>query len=204
MNAVLNSPLPRAVNEQAITALFTEARTQNGWLPTPVPDATLRRLYDVVRAGPTAQNCQPMRLVFLRTHEAKARLIPALSTGNVEKTRQAPVTMIVGWDTQFFELMPTLWHRPEARDTFANNPALADSTALRNATLQGGYLILAARALGLDCGPMSGFDAAKVNAEFFGDGRWRANFLCNLGHGDPGLLFGRQRRLDFDEACELL
>ena len=184
--------------------LFTEGRTQNGWLPKLVPNAQLTRLYDLVRMGPTSMNCQPMRLVFLTSAAQQQRLMPALSPGNVEKTRQAPVTAIVAYDTRFYENFPTIWHRPEARDMFAGDEMLAKATAFRNSSIQGGYLILAARALGLDCGPMSGFDIAKVDNEFFPDGRWTANFLCNLGYGDHSKLFGRQRRLDFDEACILL
>ncbi|MEO5771679.1 MAG: malonic semialdehyde reductase [Burkholderiaceae bacterium] len=188
----------------AIAQLFTDARTHNGWLAKPVPGETLKRLYEMVRMGPTSMNCQPMRLVFVVSAEGKEHLRPALNPTNVDKTMQAPVTVIVAYDTRFYDLMPTIWHRPAARDTFAENETLARSTAIRNGSMQGGYLILAARALGLDCGPMSGFNIAKVDAEFFPDGRWTANFLCNLGYGDAGKLHDRQRRLDFDEACRVL
>lgn len=184
--------------------IFLDARTQNGWLDKPVSDDLLHELYDILKMGPTSMNTQPMRLVFLRTKEAKQRLAPALSPTNLDKTMAAPVTAIVARDTKFYEYMPEIWHKPEARETFANNAPLAQATAQRNATLQGAYLIIAARALGLDCGPMSGFDAAKVNAEFFPDGRCQADFLCNLGYGDASKLFDRQPRHPFERACQLL
>ena len=184
--------------------MFTGARSQNGWLPEPLPEETLRALYDVVRSGPTSMNCQPMRLVFLTTEAARDRLMPALLPGNVDKTRSAPVTVIVAYDARFYEEFPKIWHNPAAGELYAGNAALAETTAVRNGSMQGGYLILAARALGLDCGPMSGFNLDKVNAEFFPDGRWRANFLCNLGRGDSAKLMQRQPRLPFDEACQVL
>lgn len=192
------------LDDGALDLIFRNARTQNGWTNEPVPDELLRKIYDLAKTGPTSMNCQPARFVFLRTPEAKERLLPALMPGNVEKTRQAPVTVIIATDMQFYENMPTIWHGEGARERFAGNKGLADATALRNATLGGAYFMMAARALGLDCGPMSGFDAAKVNAEFFPDGRCQVNFLCNLGKGNPALLFDRNRRLDFDEACQLL
>jgi 3-hydroxypropanoate dehydrogenase len=190
----------------ALDVLFLQARTQNGWLPTPVGDDQLRRIYAIMRMGPTSANSSPARLLFLRTPEAKARLLPALSPGNVDKTRQAPVTAIIGYDTRFFEWMPTrlFAHRPEMAEAFAGNPAHAQTTAFRNGTLQGAYFMLAARAVGLDVGGMSGFDNAKVDAEFFPDGRVRSNFLCNLGHGDPSKVMQRLPRLEFEEACRLL
>jgi 3-hydroxypropanoate dehydrogenase len=186
--------------------LFVKARTQNGWLPTPVSDDELRRIYEITKLGPTCANSLPARFVFLRTAEAKARLLPALSPGNVDKTRQAPVTVIIGYDTRFFEWMAkkTFTHRPDMSDNYARNAALAEITAFRNGTLQGAYFMLAARAVGLDVGGMSGFDNAKVDAEFFPDGRIRSNFLCNLGHGDPAKVLPKLPRLDFDEACTLL
>ena len=186
--------------------LFLRARTQNGWLPTPVSEDELRRLWDIVKMGPTSANSLPARCVFLRTPAAKARLLPALSPGNVDKTKQAPVTAIIGYDTRFFEWMPkkTFTHRPDMAENYAKNPALAEITAFRNGTLQGAYFLLAARAIGLDVGGMSGFDNAKVDAEFFPDGRIKSNFLCNLGHGDPGKVLPKLPRLDFDEACTLL
>jgi 3-hydroxypropanoate dehydrogenase len=154
--------------------------------------------------GPTSANATPGRFVFLTTEEGKNRLLPALAPGNVEKTRSAPVTAVIAWDTEFYELLPRLFPQAKMRDYFAGNQALIEETGLRNGSLQGAYFILAARALGLDCGPMSGFDAAKVNAEFFGDGKWKVNFLCNLGYGDHSKLYPRNPRLDFEEACLVL
>ena len=186
--------------------LFLAARTQNGWLPTPVTDAELQRVYDILKHGPTSANSSPARFVFLRTPEAKARLLPALSSGNVDKTRQAPVTVIIGYDTRFYEWLPTklFAHRPEMADNYTKNAGLAEVTAFRNGTLQGAYFMLAARAVGLDVGGMSGFDNAKVDAEFFPDGRVKSNFLCNVGHGDPAKVLAKLPRLDFEEACSLL
>jgi 3-hydroxypropanoate dehydrogenase len=192
------------VDDAAFDVLFRNARTQNGFLPKPLPDDLLRRIYDVAKFGPTSMNTQPMRVVFLRTAPAKERLVPALSPGNVDKVRQAPVTAIIATDSRFYDNMPTVWHGDGAKEMFAGNLPMADATATRNSTLQGAYLMLAARGLGVDCGPMSGFDPAKVNAEFFADGRFKVNFLCNFGYGDPSKLFDRNRRLGFDEACSLL
>jgi 3-hydroxypropanoate dehydrogenase len=193
------------IDEASLKLLLTEARTQNGWLPTPVSEAELRRIYDIVKMGPTSTNSCPARFVFLRTPEAKARLLPALSPGNVEKTKQAPVTAIIGWDTRFWELLPKLFpHRPEMKDNFSNNAPFAHATAFRNSSLQGAYFMIAARACGLDVGGMSGFDNAKVDAEFFPDGRVKSNFLCNIGHGDPSKVLPKLPRLDFEEACTLL
>jgi 3-hydroxypropanoate dehydrogenase len=193
------------LDDAALDTLFRKARTQNGWLPTPVSDAELRAIYDVMKWGPTSANCCPARLLLLRTPEAKARLLPALSPGNVDKTKAAPVTAIIGYDTRFYELMVKLFpHRPDMADNFKNNPTLAQITAFRNGTLQGAYFMLAARAVGLDIGGMSGFDNAKVDAEFFPDGRVKSNFLCNVGHGDPSKVLPRLPRLDFEEACTLL
>ncbi|MBX6317380.1 malonic semialdehyde reductase [Pigmentiphaga sp.] len=193
-----------AISQEALDQIFLTARTQNGWLDKPVSDDLLRQIYEIAKMGPTSMNCQPMRVVFLRTPEAKARLIPALSPGNVDKVKAAPVTAIIATDTRFYEYMPQVWHREGAKEMFEGNPALASATATRNGTLQGAYFIIAARALGLDCGPMSGFDAAKVNAEFFPDGRLTANFICSLGYGDPAKLFDRQPRLTFEQAATLL
>jgi 3-hydroxypropanoate dehydrogenase len=194
------------VDPAALNVLLLEARTQNGWLPTPVSDEQLRRIYDIMKMGPTSANSSPARIVFLRTPEAKTRLLPALSPGNVDKTRQAPVTAIIAYDTRFFEWLPKklFAHRPEMADNYAKNATLAETTAFRNGTLQGAYFMLAARAVGLDVGGMSGFDNAKVDAEFFPDGRFKSNFLCNVGHGDPTKVMQRLPRLDFDEACTLL
>ena len=192
--------------QQALDQLFLTARTQNGWLPTPVTDDQLREVYDIMKMGPTSANTCPARLVFLRTPEAKARLLPALTPGNVDKTRAAPVTAIIGYDTRFFEWMPKklFTHRPDMAENYAKNSALAEITAFRNGTLQGAYFMLAVRAVGLDVGGMSGFDNAKVDAEFFPDGRVKSNFLCNVGHGDSSKVLPKLPRLDFDEACTLL
>ncbi len=191
------------LNEAAIGQLFEDARSHNGWRETPVPVATLRELYRIATLGPTAFNCQPMRVVFVTSHEGKQRLVPALKPNNVAKTLAAPVTAIVACDTRFFEQLPRLSHNPAAKDLFTGNASLASTTAMRNGSLQGAYLMIAARALGLDCGPMSGYDAAVLDAEFFPDGQWKSNFLCSLGQGDPSKLFTRLPRLSFDEACQL-
>jgi len=192
------------ISDSALNQLFREARTHTAWLPKAVPLQVLREVYELAKMGPTSANATPGRFVFLTTEEGKNRLLPALAPGNVEKTRSAPVTAVIAWDTEFYELLPRLFPQAKMRDYFVGNQALIEETGLRNASLQGAYFILAARALGLDCGPMSGFDAAKVNAEFFGDGKWKVNFLCNLGYGDHSKLFPRNPRLDFEEACLVL
>jgi len=202
----MHSPL----NDEALDTLFRQARTHNVWLERPVSDDLLRQLYDLMKFGPTSSNTCPARILFLRTPEAKERLAPALSPGNLEKTMLAPVTAILAYDLKFYEQMPKLApHNPAARGWFANLPRLIEPTAFRSGSLQGGYFILAARSLGLDCGPMSGFDNAKVDAEFFSapDGAFlevKSNFLCNLGYGDETKLFPRNPRLSFEEACRLL
>jgi 3-hydroxypropanoate dehydrogenase len=205
----MNTPL----NSEALDTLFRQARTHNVWLDKPVSDDLLRHLYDVMKFGPTSANSNPARILFLRTREAKQRLLPALSPTNADKTMQAPVTAILAYDLQFFEETPKLFpNNPKMREMFANSPQLAEITAFRNASLQGGYFILAARSLGFDCGPMSGFDNAKVDAEFFSSAagnpaafhQVKSNFLCNLGYGDASKLFPRNPRLAFDEACRLL
>jgi 3-hydroxypropanoate dehydrogenase len=188
----------------AIDQLFRNARTHNEWLPKRVPADLLRQVYDLARFGPTSANGSPARFVFLTSPEAKERLRPSLSAGNLDKTMAAPVTVIIAYDTEFHEKLPKLFPHKDMRSIFADKAALIEQTAFRNSSLQGGYFILAARALGLDCGPMSGFDTAKVNAEFFPDGKWKANFLCNLGYGDPSKLLPRSPRLSFEEACVIL
>jgi 3-hydroxypropanoate dehydrogenase len=191
--------------DDAIAILFTDARTHAAWLDRPVDDATLRRVYDLSKLGPTGANTQPLRAVFVKSAAAKARLKPALAPLNVDKTMAAPVTVIVAFDTAFFEKMPKLFPaRPELRDAIAARPAdVRDRQAYQSATLQAGYLILAARTLGLDCGPMGGFDTAKVDAEFFPDGKWRSTLLVNLGYGDATKLHPRLPRLEFVEACRI-
>ena len=191
-------------SDVALNQLFREARTHTAWLPKAVPVQLLKEIYELARMGPTSANGSPGRFVFLTTEAAKNRLLPALAPGNVEKTRSAPVNTIIAWDTEFHELLPRLFPQSQMRGYFVGNQALIDETAFRNGSLQGAYFILAARAFGLDCGPMSGFDAAKVNAEFFPDGKWKANFLCNLGYGDHSKLNPRNPRLSFEEACRVL
>ena len=194
------------VNDHCMDVLLRKARTQNGWLPTPVSDDQLRAIYDLLKDGPTSANSSPARFLFLRTPEAKARLLPALSAGNLEKTKQAPVTVIIGYDPRFWEYLPTklFTHRPEMADPYKASPTLAETVAFRNGTLQGAYFMLAARALGLEVGGMSGFDNKKVDAEFFPDGRIKSNFLCNIGHGDPAKVLPKLPRFSFEEACTLL
>jgi 3-hydroxypropanoate dehydrogenase len=207
------------LNDEALDILFRKARTQNGWLDKPVSDELLHKLYDLMKWAPTSANSSPARILFLRTREAKERLRPAVSPNNLEKTMAAPVTAIIAHDMNFYEKLPKLFpHNPAARDWFSNSPELAEVTAFRNGTLQGAYLILAARSLGLDCGPMSGFNNAKVDEEFFPvakktvaseedvfpTSRLKSNFLCNLGYGDASKVFPRSPRLDFNEACKLL
>ncbi len=196
---------PRAaLTREALDQIFREARTYSAWLPKAVAVEKLREIYELARMGPTSANSSPARFVFVATEAAKARLLPAVSQGNVEKTKTAPVTVIVAWDTEFYEKLPKLFPHADMRSIFAGNKGLSDENAFRNGSIEGGYLILAARALGLDCGPMSGFDKAKVNAEFFPDGKWTVNFLCNLGYGDRSKLFPRGPRLEFDEVCRVL
>ena len=195
------------IDDRALDALFRNARTANGFLDKSVTDEQLRALYDLMKLGPTAANGQPARLVFLRSAAAKERLRPALSAGNLDKTLAAPVCSIVAYDTQFHEHLPKVFpHNATAKSWFEGdaNKAARETSAFRNGSLQGGYFILAARAVGLDCGPMSGFNNAKVDEEFFPDGRLRSNFLCTLGTIDPAKTFGRLPRLGFEEACQLL
>lgn len=192
------------IDGHSLDVLFRTARTHNGWQDKKVPESLLRAVFDLAKMPPTSANCSPMRLVFVTTPEGKARLKPALSQGNLEKTMAAPVTAIVANDTRFYDELPKLFPHADARSWFTGSEQLATITAMRNGTLQGAYLILAARALGLDCGPMSGFDNGKVDAEFFPDGRFKSNFLCNLGYGDPAKLFSRSPRFAFDEICRIV
>jgi len=183
--------------------LFDQARSHNGFTNEPVPESTLRRLWDLTKWGPTSANSSPARIVFVVSPGAKERLLACMSPGNVEKTRQAPVSAVIGMDMAFYEHLPKLFPHAEAKPWFAGKLELIASTAMRNSSLQGGYFILAARALGLDCGPMSGFDAAKVDAAFWAGTAVRTNFICNLGHGDPSKLYRRSPRLSFEEACRI-
>jgi 3-hydroxypropanoate dehydrogenase len=208
-----------ALADDALDQLFREARTYSAWVNQPVSDETLHNLYDLLKWGPTSANGSPARFVFLRSRQAKERLRPSLSPGNVEKTMTAPVTVIVAYDLLFYDKLPKLWpHNPAMRKLFGETPQLVEVTAKRNSSLQGAYLMIAARALGLDCGPMSGFDNARLDEEFFGAGKEcegceqeffpaghvKSNFLCNLGYGDSAGLHPRAPRLEFKEACTLL
>ena len=190
--------------DDGLDLIFREARTQNAWTDQPVGEVLLEAVYDLAKWGPTSANCSPMRVIFVVGKEAKERLRPCLIPGNVDKTMAAPATAIVAYDTRFHEHLPKLFPHTDAKSWFDGNDALIEQTAFRNSSLQGAYLMIAARALGLDCGPMSGFDAAKLNAEFFPDGRFKANFLCNIGHGDSEGLFPRSPRFDFDDVCQIL
>lgn len=193
-----------ALNITVLDQLFLQARSHNAWLNQPVPDAVLQQLYDTLKQGPTSSNCCPARFVFVRSAEAKQLLLPALKGHNGEKMLQAPVTAIVAFDSRFFEFLPELFPAYDAAAPYRDNPQAAHTAALRNSSLQGAYLMLAARALGLDCGPMSGFDPVRVDAAFFADGRWKSNFLCSLGYGDASKLRPVGLRLTFEQACLLV
>ncbi|MFO1162407.1 MAG: malonic semialdehyde reductase [Reyranellaceae bacterium] len=195
------------LDNQSLDKILRNARTHNVWLPKRVTDQQLREIYDILKWGPTSVNSQPGRIIFVRTPEGKEKLKPALSPGNLDKTMAAPVTAIIAYDTQFYEHLPNNFpHNPAAIDLFkgAGKEELARTTAIRNGTLQGAYLIIAARALGLDCGAMSGFNNAVVDQAFFPDGRFKSNFLCNIGYGDHSKLFNRSPRLSFEQACTLM
>jgi len=192
------------LNDIALDILFRNARTQNGYLPTAVSDEQLQAVYDLAKWGPTSANCSPMRIVFVRTEEAKARLLPLLLASNRSKGSEAPVTALIAQDLKFYEQLPRLFPHTDARAWFVGNDALIESTAFRNSSLQGAYFMLAARACGLDCGPMSGFDADGLNREFFADSTFKINFICTLGEGDPAKVFARSPRLQFSEACQLI
>ena len=183
--------------------LFTEARTQNGYLDTAVPDSQLQALYELLKWGPTSANCSPARFIFVRSADAKARLADCVSPGNQPKVREAPATVIIGMDMAFFEKLPQLFPHTDARAWFIGKPQMIADTALRNSSLQGAYLIMAARTLGLGCGPMSGFDAAKVDAAFWAGSSVKTNFICTLGHGNPAKVLSRSPRLTFEQACQL-
>ena len=196
----VKTPIAQACLDQ----LFFKARTANGFTNQAVPLALLQQAYDIAKMGATSMNTQPTRYVFLNSPESRARLLPAMSPGNVDKTRDAPVTVIVATDTRFYEHMPQVWHGAGAQEMFEADLPMAQATATRNGTLGAAYFMIAARAVGLDCGPMSGVDLAKVNAEFFADGRLQTNFLINLGYGDDSKLFDRNPRLAFEQACTVL
>ncbi len=191
------------INDTGLDVLFREARTHNLWRQGEVSNDMLERIWNLAKMGPTSANCSPARIVFVRSPDAKERLRPCLAEGNIEKTMTAPVTAIFGNDMAFYERLPELFPHADARSWFAGNDALIEATANRNGTLQGAYFMLAARAMGLDCGPMSGFDHDKIDAEFFSDTSVRSNFICNLGIGDDETLFPRAPRLAFDDACRV-
>lgn len=195
----------KILEDQALDTLFREARTHNKWQDRDVSETLIKAVYDLMKYGPTAANSCPARFVFVKTPEAKEKLKPYLDAGNVAKTMAAPVTAIIAYDIKFYDQLPKLFpHEPGARDWFAGKDQKIAESALRNGSLQGAYLIMAARSLGLDCGPMSGFNAEGINKAFFADGQYRVNFLCSIGYGDPSVLFPRSPRLSFDEACEVI
>jgi 3-hydroxypropanoate dehydrogenase len=196
--------MQHAANDEALDTIFRTARSQNKWLDKPVSNALLMAIYDLMRFGPTSANCSPARIVFLASKDSKQRLKPHLSPNNVEKSMTAPAVAVIGYDLDFPIHMPKLFpHNPGAKDWF-NEPVLREQVAFRNGTLQGGYFIIAARALGLDCGPMSGFNNAAVDMEFFAGTNVKSNFICGVGYGDPSGVFARSPRLEFDEACKIL
>lgn len=193
------------LGDEALDVIFREARTHNAWQDKPVSDALLKELYDLMKWGPTSANMSPARIVFVKSKEAKEKLAPALMEGNRAKTLQAPVTAIIGYDVKFYERLPELFpHAPDAKTWFNWSDEWAEMNAFRNGSLQGAYFMIAARSLGLDCGPMSGFDMNKVDELFFAGTSVKSNFLCNLGYGDPAGLFERSPRLPFDDACSIV
>ena len=192
------------LNDAGLDLLFRDARTQNDWQDQDVSDVLLQAIFDLAKMGPTSANCSPLRVLFLKSKDAKEKLRPALTEGNLAKTMAAPVTAVIGYDLDFYEHLPKLFPHTDARSWFVGQEEKIESTAFRNGSLQGAYFIIAARALGLDCGPMSGFDNAKVDAAFFAGTRIKSNFLCSLGYGDPKGLFPRSPRFEFDEACKIL
>jgi 3-hydroxypropanoate dehydrogenase len=192
------------IEQRAMAQLFTEARTHNSWQSKPVSDEKLKQLYDLFKFAPTSVNCNPAKILFVKSPEVKERLVACVSPGNVDKTRDAPVTAIIGMNLDFYESLPTLFPHMDAKSWFVGKDEFIESTAFRNSSLQGAYLIMATRALGLDCGAMSGFDADKLNAEFFPDGRVKVNFLLNIGYGNSASLMPRHPRPSFAEACKIL
>ncbi len=193
-----------AIPDEALDQLFRTARTQNKWQAKPVSPTLLHALYDLLRMGPTSANCSPARFVFVTTDKGRERLKPHLLPSNVSKVMTAPVTVIIGHDLAFYEKLPELFPHTDAKSWFVGNDQLIQTTAFRNGTLQGAYLMMAARSLGLDCGPMSGFNNAGVDQEFFANSTVKSNFICGLGYGDPSGVFARSPRLPFDEACQIV
>lgn len=200
MSAEIDRPV---LDDAGLDLIFREARTHNAWQDREVPDSLLQRAYDLAKMAPTSANCQPMRVVFVRSPDAKEKLRPALMGGNVDKTMAAPATAIVAYDSEFYEELPRLFPHTDARSWFAGKPKMAETNAFRNGSLQGAYLLLALRAVGLDCGPMSGFSNAKVDEAFFDGTSWKSNFLINIGYGDPSVLHPRGPRPAFEEFCRI-
>lgn len=198
------SQTKRPLSAKALNQLFLEARTYNHWLPKSVPTSLLVRLADALKMAPTSANCSPARIVFVKGKRAKAKLEKCLAPGNVEKTMSAPITAIIGYDLEFYEQLPKLFPHADAKSWFVGNEAMIQDTAFRNSSLQGAYLMMAARALGLDCGPMSGFDAQAVEKAFFPKSNIKANFLCNLGYGDAKDMYPRSPRFAFEEFCSIV
>jgi len=199
-----DSRVGKILSDSALDVIFRKARTHRAWQSREVSDVLLQALYDLAKMAPTSGNCSPMRLVFLKTTAAKERLRPALDKGNVAQTMAAPVVAIVAHDLAFYDQLPRLAPHVDARAWFVGNDELIRTTAFRNGSLQGAYMIIAVRSLGLDCGPMSGFDNAMVDGEFFADGKYQSNFLCNIGYGDASKVRPRAPRLEFDDACQVL
>lgn len=192
------------LDDRSLDIIFREAHTHSNWLDKPVSDELLHQVYDLMKWAPTSANCCPARFVFVRSAAAKQRLLPLMAPGNVEKTRAAPVTVIIGYDLEFYEKLPQLFPQADARSWFAGNQPLIERNAFQSGTLQGAYLLLAARALGLDVGPMNGFDSEKVDREFFAGTKIKSNFVINLGYGDSSKLYPRNPRLTFDEAAQII
>jgi 3-hydroxypropanoate dehydrogenase len=197
-------PTVEIADQASLDVIFREARTYSAWLDRPVSDQLLKDAYELAKIGPTSANSSPMRIAFVRSHEAKMKLGPCLDPGNVDKTMKAPVTAIIAYDIEFYENLPRLFPHTDAKSWFMGKPRAIEGTAFRNGSLQGAYFMLAARALGLDCGPMSGFVATKVDEAFFAGTPWKTNFLCNIGYGDASKLRPREERLNFDEACKIV
>ena len=196
--------IARALPEEALGTIFTQARTHKDWLSDAVSDEQLRQIYDLMKWGPTSANSCPARIVFVKSKEAKDKLLTCMAPGNIEKTKTAPVSAIIAHDMEFYEKLPKLAPFAPVRSWFAGNQPLIESTAFRNGSLQGAYFMIAVRSLGLDCGAISGFDNAKVDEAFFQGTSWKSNFICNIGHGDPSKLYPRSPRLDFNEACKII
>lgn len=195
--------MTKPLDDEALDVLFRKARSYNGWRGEPVSEDVLKAVWDLAKMGPTSANCSPVRIVYVVSHEAKERLKPCLLNENIEKTLSAPATAVIGHDLAFYDRLPDLFPHTDARAWFVGDAPLIEATAFRNGSLQGAYFMLAARALGLDCGPISGFDNGRVDAEFFPDSKIKSNFLCNIGYGDPASVFARSPRMDFAEACRI-